>query len=361
MRARPLRKVVMIGLSLNWTGGMTSVVRTYRDFGFFEEWNVRYLSSWERPGLALQFWGVTRALAIFLRMLIGREVALVHVHSASHGSFWRKSIFCAVARTFGIPYIFHVHSGGFPMFFRECNPLARRWIQYTLRSARSVVTLTSSWRAVFAELAPGATVVVLGNPVLMPEHIHALRKNAPHVLFLGRLHENKGIFDLVHAIPRVLERVPAAKFTLAGDGDLHGVARQAELLGVRHALNLPGWVDGAAKDALLASADLLVLPSHYEAFSLSILEAMAAGVPVVSTAVGGVPDVLENGACGVLVAPHDVKALAAAIIDTLLDTEASERRRELAFVRAKECFSIPKILEGLGNIYRAAELDDEGA
>jgi glycosyltransferase involved in cell wall biosynthesis len=130
---------------------------------------------------------------------------------------------------------------------------------------------------------------------------------------------------------------------------------------VRHVLNLVGWVDGADKEALLASADLLVLPSYYEAFSVSILEAMAAGVPVVSTAVGGIPDVLEDGACGVLVAPGDVKALAAALIDTLLDTEASGRMRERAFVSAKEHYSTPKILGALGNIYHAAKLDNEKA
>lgn len=358
MKNTSSKKVVMIGISLKGTGGMTSVVRTYRNCGFFDEWNVSYLSSYERPELAAQLRVMARALAVFLRMLIGRQVALVHVHSASRGSFWRKSVFCAIARAFRIPYIFHVHSGEFPMFVRsECGPLARWWVRHTLWNACSVITLTSSWRAAFLELAPGATIAVLGNPVLMPEHIGALRGNASHVLFLGRLHEKKGVFDLIRAIPSVLERVPEAKFTLAGDGDLHGVARQAELLGVRHALNFAGWVDGAAKEALLASADLLVLPSYYEAFSVSIVEAMAAGVPVVSTAVGGVPDVLEDGACGVLVPPRDVEALAAALINTLLDTEASARMREWAFVRAKERFSIPKILGALGTIYHAAKLD----
>jgi glycosyltransferase involved in cell wall biosynthesis len=348
----------MIGISLNGAGGMTSVVRTYQSCGFFDEWDVSYLSSYERPGLGSQLRVMSRALATFLHMLIGREVALVHVHSASRGSFWRKSIFCAVARAFRIPYIFHVHSGEFPTFVRsECGPLARCWVRHTLRNACSVITLTSSWHAEFAELVPGATIAVLGNPVLMPERIAALRKNVGHVLFLGRLHEKKGVFDLVRAIPSVLEQVPEAKFTLAGDGDLRGVAQQAEMLGVSHVLNLVGWVDGAVKEALLASADLLVLPSHYEGFSVSLVEAMAAGVPVVSTAVGGVPDVLEDGACGVLVAPRDVKALADALINTLLDTQANERMRERAFVRAKERFSIPKILGALGNIYHAAKLD----
>lgn len=352
----------MIGISLNWTGGMTSVVRTYRDAGFFDKWNVKYLSSYERPGLARQPLVMARALTVFLRMLILRQVELVHVHSASRGSFWRKSVFCAVARVFDVPYIFHVHSGEFPIFVRdECGPLARRWVRHTLRGARTVVTLTSSWRNALAQLAPGATVVVLGNPVITPERIGMRRKNASHVLFLGRLHQKKGVFDLVEAIPKVLERLPEAKFTLAGDGDLDKVARQAEALGVRHALNLPGWVDGSAKDALLASADLLVLPSYYEGLPVCILEAMAAGVPVLSSAIGGIPDVLENGACGVLIAPGNVEALAAALIDSLLDTDASESRRERAFIRAKECFSTPKILGALDNLYHAARLDSGNA
>lgn len=347
------RKVVMIGTSLSAPGGMTSVVRAYRDAGFFDEWNVVYLSAYERPGLLTQLRVMAGATVAFFRLLCGGGVQLLHVHSASRGSFWRKSVFCAMARTFQVPYIFHLHSGEFPVFAREeCGPLARRWIRHTLRSAHSVVALTESWRDALTELAPSASVIVLGNPVVLPASLSERRAVPAHILFLGRLREKKGVFDLVRAVPAVLMKHPDARFTLAGDGDLEGVARQVLVLGVTGSVSMPGWVDGEAKEALLSSADVLVLPSYYEGLPVCILEAMAIGIPVVSTAVGGIPDVLDGGTCGTLVPPGDVKALSLALIEALSRSEAAERRRRRALARARDVYAVPVILAQLGDLYR---------
>jgi len=343
----------MVGLSFDTPGGMTAVARIYCDVGFLSEWNVSYLSSYVRPGLTMQLRVMARALLSFFGMLATSKVSLLHVHSAAKGSFWRKSIFCALARVFSVPYIFHIHSGYFPVFVRDdCGPLARWWVRYTLRHARCVIALTSSWRVALEELAPGLRVEVLGNPVIVPDILPVRREKPMHVLFLGYLAETKGVFDLVMAIPRVLESVPEAVFTIAGDGDKDSVTRQVNALGVQNAVTLPGWVDGIAKDDLLASADVLVLPSYFEGLPVCILEAMAIGVPVVSTAVGGIPEVLENGACGTLINPGDVEAMAAAIVTFLLDRETTERVCKRAFERAKEVYSAPVIVGALAEMYR---------
>ena len=345
--------IVMVGTSLDAPGGMTSVIKTYRDCGFFEQWNVTYLSSYQRPGWMMQCQVMVRALAQFLALLLRGKVALLHVHSASRGSFWRKSIFCAIARAFDVPYIFHVHSGEFPSFLqKECGALAQAWVRHTLHRAQCVVVLTPGWRATLQELVPEACVTVLGNPVITPQHLGTRRAHTAHVLFLGRLRETKGVFDLVRAMPQVLARVPQATFTLAGDGDLAGVAYLAQTLGVQQSLNLPGWVEGASKDALLATAYVLVLPSYFEGLPICILEAMATGIPVVSTAIGGIPEALEHGASGTLVTPGDTAALATALIDTLLDRESSEHKRQRAFVRARANYSTAVILDALTELYR---------
>jgi len=118
-------------------------------------------------------------------MLVTGKVSLLHVHSAVLGSFWRKSIFCAFARAFDVPYIFHIHSGYFPVFVRDdCGPLARWWVRHTLRRACCVIALTSSWRAALEELVPGLRVEVLGNPVVVPDIFSAHREKPMHVLFL---------------------------------------------------------------------------------------------------------------------------------------------------------------------------------
>ena len=351
------RKVVMVGTALNAPGGMTSVVRTYRDFGFFQAQAVSYLSSYEKPGLLTQLAVMARALTTFFKMLLGNEVALLHVHSASRGSFWRKSIFCAMARRFGVPYVFHIHSGEFPVFVRqECGVVARRWVAYTLRHAAQVIALTATWCDEILAVAPGACVTVVGNPVVAPTAVIARKLPAFSILFLGRLRKKKGIYDLLNAIPLVLESVPNASFVLAGDGELIEVAARAAALGIAHAVTLPGWVDGPDKDTLLTQAGVLVLPSYFEGLPICILEAMAIGLPVVATSVGGIPDLLENGHCGVLVPPGDAKALANALVTLLLDVAASEKLRVRAFKRAQEVYSVQAINASLGAIYVAHRL-----
>jgi len=358
MTAKQTRCVAMVGTSLQAPGGMTAVVRLYRDMGLFDTWRVRYLASYERPGKLTQLRVMAGAVLAFAWMLLRGQVALLHVHSASRGSFWRKSVFCLMARCFRVPYIFHLHSGEFPVFYdRECGPAAQRWVRRTLHGARAVVALTSLWRDELERIAPGAHIVVLGNPVQVAATLPPAPPLRRHLLFLGRLRDKKGVYDLVRAIPAVLAVHPDARFTLAGDGDLDGTARLARELGVADAVVLPGWVDGAAKDALMDGADGLLLPSYFEGLPICILEAMAQGLPVISTTVGGIPEVLDDGRCGVLLAPGDVDGIGQAVLALLQDDDDGATRRArwraLGHARARQCYSTDAVLAALSALYDA--------
>jgi glycosyltransferase involved in cell wall biosynthesis len=148
------------------------------------------------------------------------------------------------------------------------------------------------------------------------------------VLFLAWLHEDKGVLDLVKAMPIVLGSVPDATFVLAGSGDADSIANLARSLRVEHALRLPGWVNGKGKGDLLRQSDVFVLPSYYEALPVGVLEAMACGVPVVATAVGGIPDVILDRVNGLLIEPGQPDALARAIVTILTDDALRSRLRE---------------------------------
>lgn len=365
-------KVVMIGVSLAAPGGMTAVVQLYREMGLFSAWDVRYIASYERPGKFTQLRVMALAMLSLLRLLLRGQAGLVHVHAASRGSFWRKSVFCAMARLFNVPYVFHLHSGEFPVFYRdECGLRAQRWVRRTLEGAHTVVALTGVWRAALATIAPAARIAVLGNPVqvasaLPQPHgraggtvataaaasaVNAAAATGPQLLFLGRLRDKKGVPDIVRAMPAILARYPDAVFTLAGDGELDATRQQARALDVAHALRTPGWVDGAAKDALMAQADLLLLPSYFEGLPVCILEAMAAGVPVVASNVGGIPELLDHGHCGVLHAPGDVAALAAAVLRVLDDAELRAGLRRAAHARAVQMYSTQAVMAEVSALY----------
>jgi glycogen synthase len=197
---------------------------------------------------------------------------------------------------------------------------------------------------------------------VFPDFVRSARRpGPPTVVFLGRLESRKGTTELLQAVPQVIRAIPETRFVLIGRDRPHcpGMRTHAQYLEqefppeVRKQVNLTGQLPQPDVDRWLQSADLFVAPSRYESFGLVFLEAMRWGTPVLGTLAGGIPEVVENGRSGVLVAPESPDQLAGAIIGLLNDPErraalGAEGRR-----RAEQEFSVAKMSE------RAAAMYDE--
>ena len=160
---------------------------------------------------------------------------------------------------------------------------------------------------------------------------------APRLLFIGRLAAVKGLPVLLQALARLAPAHPGLELTLIGDGpDRAALTHQAEALGVAGHVVFAGLQDEAEVAAALGDHDMLVLPSFAEGVPVVLMEAMASRLPVVATRVGGVAELVQEGESGLLVAPGDAEALAAAIDTLLRDPERARRMGEAgrAFVLA---------------------------
>ena len=144
---------------------------------------------------------------------------------------------------------------------------------------------------------------------------------------------------LLAALPTLHRRLPAVRLLVAGDGEHREalVARTAAL-GLSPAVAFLGRADAGRVQALLAGARALVVPSTYEGMPLVVLEAMAAGVPVVASRVSGIPEVVVDGETGWLVPPEDPEALAAALTAVLADPAEAARRGAAGRARVAERF-----------------------
>jgi glycosyltransferase involved in cell wall biosynthesis len=353
----------MLGPSLAYPGGMTQVVRAYAAAGLFAAWPVQYIPTYAGRTFPAMLRPWLAAIGTVLLRLGQRRAAILHVHSAAFGSFWRKSVLCALAAACRVPYVLQLHDGRLPDFYgRRCGSLARAWVRAVLRRAARVVVLTARWAEVVRAIEPAARVVVIGNPVEVPAALPALRVPARQVLYLGWLMREKGTFDLVRAMPAVLRVVPQATFVFAGSGvagagDRAALVELARALGVERALAFPGWVEGREKRELLRASDVFVLPSYAEALPLGVLEAMAAGTPVLASAVGGIPDVIEHGRSGLLVEPGTPQALAQAIARLLTDDALRARLRDNARREVARRYSPGAVLAELDALYRSLGLD----
>jgi glycosyltransferase involved in cell wall biosynthesis len=173
------------------------------------------------------------------------------------------------------------------------------------------------------------------------------------LISVGRLEEQKGHDVLIEAFAAVLRTHPDLQLTICGDGPArNGLIRAATRLGIADRVEFAGWRHDVA--TLLAEADLLVHPARWEGFGLVLLEAMRAALPIVATRVGAIPEVISDGVTGILVAPEEPEALAAAIRSLADDGRHRLRLGAEGFERLRNDFSPARMAAGTVRVYQAS-------
>lgn len=358
---RPFTRILMLGTSAK--GGVTSVIRCYEEGGLFEEWPITYLPTHMDGGLLRKAGTALAAWMRFAGWLVRERAFLIHVHCASRASFWRKATYILPAVWARHPVIFHLHGAEFMQFYGEdCGPMRQWLVRYVLRHCTEIVVLSESWRASIATITDNGNISVIANPVAPFQAGSAARARMPgSLLFLGRLGERKGIYILLDALARVSERYPEVRLFCGGDGDIQAARLAAARFGVEDRVEFLGWVDGSRRAELLATASVYVLPSFAEGMPMGILEAMSAGLPVVSTPVGGIPEAITDGEEGLLVAPGDAVALSDVIARLLGDPGLRSAMGSRAREKFDKHFNVEIVLPQVGAIYRRLGVRSAGA
>lgn len=345
------KRIVMLGTSFETLGGISSVVKLYRDRGLMRRLGVRYLESHRDGGIWRKITYLSRSWFQFMGMMLTFQVKLLHVHHASRASFWRKMLFVLPAYWMRIPVVMHLHGGGFATFYEACGPRRRALIRYAYDRAACVIVLSETWRAWVRGMSRNKNVIAVYNPVVVAPETPAHVRQPALVLFLGRIGEEKGCYDLLHACARLVHVHQQLAVCLAGDGDLNGARKLAESLGIGERLDLPGWVDDQDKSVLLRRATIYALPSYAEGLPMSILEAMASGLPIVASNVGGIPEAVTSGEHGLLVSPGDVVGLIAALDSLLSNIDLRERMGVQAHENVRRLFSHEQVFSQIELIY----------
>jgi glycosyltransferase involved in cell wall biosynthesis len=264
--------------------------------------------------LALQAFNLVR----FVRWL-PRAPRLVHYCvSANPTGLARDLTFVALLRAAGRTTIAHVHNGTELVRARR-SPLYGRTLRLLARVSGSVVAVAPSLAADLGRIGVEAT------PIMNPVRFDSARGRSPRskgslrVLFVGAYSEAKGVGDLVRALGAVRARGTDATLRIVGRPryaeDERALRTLVSELGVTAAVELVGPLDPESVRSEYDAADVFALPSRSEGLPMSVLEAMACGLPVVATRIGGVPDVVADGRTGLLVEPGDVRGIEHALRD----------------------------------------------
>lgn len=349
-----MKKIVMIGTSPQTMGGIASVIKVYVASGLFEQYRIEYLAT-HCDGDARRKLGIMlRAYARFLVLLVSGRLGLLHIHVASRASFWRKSFFFLLAFLCRIPTILHLHGAEFAQFYGdECGPMRRCLIRFVFNHASRVVVLSEAWKSWVSTISSNSQIDAIYNPVMLPPSVAAWHtRQRGSTLSLGRIGKRKGSFDLLDAAAGIADKVNDLSLLYGGDGEADAVRAHADRLGMGGRLSLLGWVGPQERERYLNSAYVYALPSYNEGLPMSVLEAMAAGMPILSTPVGGIPEAITDGVEGFLVSPGDVAALAARLQQLLQDDALAARMGAAARRKVELCFSSQAVLPRVQAMYQ---------
>ncbi len=346
--------VLLVGTDPNGMGGVASVFRAYRAGGLFERWPVDHLVTHVDGGKIRKIWVLLRSLALFTCWMLRGKGRILHIHTSSRASFYRKCIFVWMGRLWRRRVLLHLHGGEFMLFYQqEIGPLRKWLVRATFAAAHGSVVLSSQWLALAREFAPPGRLRVIHNPMSLPAvDPDPGSREAWTLLFLGRIGESKGAWDLLNAVAALAQEHPKLRLWMGGDGELDEARARIRRLGLEDRVELLGWLRGADKEERLRRATVFALPSYNEGLPMGVLEAMAWSLPVLSTNVGGTRDAIPDDSFGFLIQPGDHDALCRALSRLLMDAELRNQLGSVARERIATTFSTPRIVEQVDQCYR---------
>jgi glycosyltransferase involved in cell wall biosynthesis len=317
---------------------------------------VRVFDSYGPGRTALMpFYFLTCFIALGVRCLV-RRPDIVHLNLAAHGSTLRKLLLMRLVQVFGVPTLLHIHASEFIPFCESLKPRSKRLLVGSLSRASRIVVIGDYWRRFLVETlgVPSVIVTVVHNAVPVSAHPAPRTGKAPcRIVALGLLGQRKGTPELLDALAAPAMHGLDWEAVIAGNGTVETSRQRVASLGLADRVQIPGWVDAATVSRLLAAADIFVLPSHNEGLPVAILEAMGAGLPVVTTPVGAIPEVVIPQETGVLVPPGSASALAEALAELVRTPEMRIRLGQGARERIERHFRIEVAAEHFVTLYRA--------
>jgi glycosyltransferase involved in cell wall biosynthesis len=326
-------KILMIGPGEGVVGGIVSLIETVlpvlklkSDIKYFPTVSNR---SPKDSGI-FSFLNIRIAFSQYLRfiwVLFSFRPQIIHIHT-SQGLAWLKDTYYAVvSKTCRRKIVLHMHGGNFSEHF-DRFPAPIRWFSRTvLFHADAIIAVSDDWKKRMADLLPLEKTLVIRNCIAInkfnpnPYRIPNHRINA---IFLGAIGKSKGIYDLIAA----LDNLPSnylnfIHIKLAGneecEGDIAQILAQIRDRDLEDVCQFYGLVIGDDKQKLLEESDLFILPSYHEALPIAVLEAMGAGLAILATPVGGIPEVVQDGWNGFLIPPGDTRALAERLMMLISD------------------------------------------
>lgn len=339
-------RVLVVATSRKTRGGITSVIKAHEKGGQWEKYHCRWIETHRDGGFLRKLLYVLRAFAQYLLLLPDNDI--VHIHIGEAPSALRKIAFMAYAKFWQKKTIVHFHS------FSPDTTIKSRYsflYRYLFTRANKVIVLSEYWKNEVKCFVPDADIEILYNPCTTEVAIDDDVIKEPYILYAGTVSQRKGYADMIKAFSLIAERHPEWNIVFAGNGEIEQGQTLAGKYNIQDQTKWLGWVNGDAKDMAFRKASVFCLPSYAEGFSMAVLDAWAYGLPVITTPVGGIPDVAIDGENMLLFQPGDCQKLSQCM-ELMIDKDElrhsiSHESKKLALTK----FNINTINTQLADIY----------
>ncbi len=296
---------------------------------------------------------------VLLVFLLRHRPDIVHLNTAMLlKSYWRDNVYLLVARLLGRKVVYQVHGGALPEDFFAGNRLLTALLRRVLEQPDVLLLLAQVELNAYRRFVPGQRLEVIPNAidVSATKSLTAKPAGSLHLVYLGRIVKDKGVFEIVETLAVLAGQGRKLRLTIGGNGpDEERLRARVSTLGLDERVEFIGPVFGMDKDCLWNAAHVFVFPTYREGLPYALLEAMAAGAVPITTKVGAIPDVMQDGGHGLFVEPRSTVDLARAIArlddDRVLlarMAEAGQKRVLVHYTVARLACDFERIYDSLG-------------
>ena len=344
-----MTKVLVVATSRKTRGGITSVIKAHETGEQWKKYHCKWIETHIDKSKPIKLLYAIRGLLFFLIYLPFYDI--IHFHVSFQGSLTRKYYMSKIARLFKKKIIVHFHPPTPEVLYDSQNSKKYKKL---FRTADIVIVLSNEWKKLLKQqFNIEKNIRILYNPcpkittILTDEE----KKNDRYILFSGTLIKRKGYQCLIKAFSLIASDFPQWKLILAGNGEIEEAKKLIKGFHLERQIILKGWVNFNEMDILYQNASAFCLASSGEGFPMVVIEAWAHGVPVITTLVGGLPDIVVENENALTFKYNDEKQLSQQMRRLITDDNLRKKLSSAGITLSQQFFNTETINKQLESIY----------
>lgn len=340
-----MKRVMVVGSAEQSAGGVSSVIKLIKKMPVWEEYSCYWLGTQIQRNYLWKLWYAIKGNVI--AFVVMRRYSIVHMHTTPDklGLIIQLPILLW-AKCLGRKVIMHLHVGN--QLKTKKNPL----FVFCLKMADRIVFLAKKWEELFSTYYPEVnvpTAVIYNSCETVPEV--SFEQKEKRIMMAAWFNENKAPELLFKAWNSIKKDYPEWRVDMLGNGEVEKYRMMADEMGLSESVNFTGYVTGVEREDYFRKASIYCMCSYEEGFPMVVLESWMYGINVVTTPVGGLPDVIEEGKNCLTFDFGDWKGLAKQLRVLIENVDKHREMAEYSRKFAIEHFSMEKINKDLGKLY----------